>query len=94
MDSANSSFNLSSVEREICIAGVDYSVRDIKKHQEYHANFAEFGLTPYQPAFYMTKGFYTWWTNFYSNNMFDTAQINERLTKAFSLVQETPQKVN
>ena len=40
----------------------------------------------------MTKGFYTWWTHFYSNNMFDTAQINERLTKAFSLVQENVPK--
>ena len=76
----------------ICVAGVDYVFQDIAKYQNYHANFAEFKLTLFQPAFYTTKSFYSWWTEFYTNNMSNTTQIIKRLTKAFSFVQEKNSK--
>ena len=40
----------------------------------------------------MTKDFYTWWTAYYSNDMFRTIQIQQQLTTAFSLVQEHVKK--
>ena len=63
-------------------------MRDVAKHQEYHADFAVFKLAPFDPATYMTKGFYTWWTEFYSNNMFDSTEIKDQLTQAFSSLQD------
>ena len=79
-------------KREICCAGTDWSARDIATHKGFHANFAEFQLIAYQPSFHSTNGFDTWWTDFYSKNMFSTAEIKERLTKAFSSLQENVYK--
>ena len=47
-------------KKEICYAGIDYVMRDVAKHQEYHVDFVVFKLAPFEPATYMTKGFYTW----------------------------------
>lgn len=75
-------------KQEHYVARVDYTVQDIAKYQSYHANFAEFQLIPFHATFYTMKGFHTWWTCFYTNNIFDTASICKHLTKAFSFVQE------
>ena len=48
--------------------------------------------TLFQPAFYITKSFYSWWAEFYTTNMFNTTQISKCLTKAFLFVQENIQK--
>ena len=79
-------------KREICLAGVPYSFKEIETRQKQYAGFADFSLVFFTPSFYMTKDFYTWWTAYYSKNMFSTIQIQQQLTTAFSFVQEHVKK--
>ncbi|XP_050876858.1 uncharacterized protein LOC127080587 [Lathyrus oleraceus] len=85
-------FSLFKRKCEICCAGTEWSARDIAVHKEFHSNCAEFQLIAFQPSFYSTNGFATWWTDFYSKNMFSTAEIKEHLTKAFSSLKENVPK--